>query len=306
MMAAEDPWAGHSGHPRQFRTLALAAIPEFPRPRSDSHGVSMSGISARLAGSLAVTLIVAAGCGAKAPRPEPAETFTWVRQPITFSPPSGRWERQGENGNGTLGVYFVLRGGGGQCISVGAYRQLAERDRREALAKLISRRDSLSRREFLDELSLARARTEDPISDREAETARTINDDLSRAMTAYLEGSPGFVAASLDGALAAAAAYEPTLEELLPTIRLVPARMQEPDRWRIAYERDTTLAGLPAFASDDTLITPERPLLYRQVFWVVNGCAFHTTYQGAPENLKAWYRVIDTIRFPEDGHVAVR
>jgi hypothetical protein len=82
--------------------------------------------------------------------------------------------------------------------------------------------------------------------------------------------------------------------------------MQEPDRWRIAYERDTTIVGLPAFASDDTLFTPERPLLYRQVFWVVNGCAFHTTYQGTPENLKTWYRLIDTIRFPEGGHVAVR
>jgi hypothetical protein len=266
----------------------------------------MTGTSSGLATGLALLLIAAAGCGERRQATLPPEAFNWVRQPISFSPPSGPWERQGENGNGTLGVYFVLRGGGGQCISVGAYRQLAERDRREALARLISRRDSLSQREFLDEISLARARTEDPISDRESETARTINDDLSRATTAYLEGSPGFVAASLDGALAAAAAYEPTLEELLPTLRLVPARMQEPDRWRIAYERDTTIVGLPAFASDDTLFTPERPLLYRQVFWVVNGCAFHTTYQGTPENLKTWYRLIDTIRFPEGGHVAVR
>jgi hypothetical protein len=263
-------------------------------------------MSSRLAASLLLLLIVAAGCGANGPGSEAAETFTWVRQPISFSPPSGPWERQGENGNGTLGVYFILRGGGGQCISVGAYRLLAERDRREALAKLISRRDSLSRREFLDYLSLVRARTDDPISDREAAAAQAINAALDRAMTAYLSGSNGFVAADLADALAAATTYEPTLPDVLPKIRLVPERKQEPSRWRIGYERDTTIAGLPAFASDDTLITPERPLLYRQIFWVVKGCAFHTTYQGTSENLETWHRLIDTIQFPESTRVAMR
>jgi len=268
----------------------------------------MSGIPSRLAASLAVGLVVVAGCGANRQAAQATETFTWVRQPITFSPLSGPWERQGENGNGTLGVYFILRGGGGQRISVGAYRLLAERDRREALAKLISRRDSLSRREFLDELSLARARTDDPVCDREAATAQAINDALDRAMAAYLSDSRGFLLANLDQALAAASAYEPTLHEVLPSIRLVPEHMQEPGRWRIGYERDTTIAGLSAFASDDTLITPERPLLYRQVFWVVGGCVFHTTYQGTRENLKTWYRLIESIQFPapDSTRVAMR
>ena len=266
----------------------------------------MSGISSPLTASLAVILIVAAGCGAKGRRIESAETFTWVRQPIAFSPPSGPWERQGENGGGTLGVRFILRDGGGQCISVAAYSLLAKRDRHEALAKLISRRDSLSRREFLDDLSLARARTDDPISDREAVAAQAINKALDRAMTAYLSDSRGFAAAALNDALDAAAAYEPTLQDVLPRIRLVPGRMQEPDRWRIGYEHDTTIAGLPAFASDDTLITPERPLLYRQIFWVVKGCAFHTTYQGTSENLRTWRRLIETIQFPESTDVAMR
>ena len=125
-------------------------------------------------------------------------------------------------------------------------------------------------------------------------------------MTTYLSDPPGFVEADLEDALRAATAYQPTLEELLPSIRLRPDRMQEPERWRIAYDRDTTIAGRPAFASDDTLITPERPLLYRQVFWVVNGCAFHTTYQGTAANLRTWHQLIDTIQFPEGTHVAMR
>jgi hypothetical protein len=203
-----------------------------------------------------------------------------------------------------LGVRFILTGGGGQCISVAAYRLLAERDRREPIERLISRLDSLPRHEFLHQLSLARPRTDDPISEREAATARDINAALDRAMTDYLSENRTFVANDLDAALRAASSYQPTLEEILPLVRLRPEQKQEPERWRIGYERDTTLAGLPAFASDDTLFTPERPLLYREIFWVVKGCAFKATYQGTAENLGTFGRVVDSIRFPEETDAA--
>ena len=254
--------------------------------------------------ALVLALAWAPGCERKPEPLEPAETFTWVAQPIAFSPPSGRWERQGDNSGGTLGVRFILTNGGGQCISVAAYRLLAERDRRETLERLISRRDSLSRGEFLHELSLARARTDDPISEREAAVAADINYWLDRTLTHYLSDSPGSAAADLEAALRASSSYEPTLDELLPRIRLRPERMQEPERWRIGYERDTTLADLPAFASDDTLITPEDSLLYREVFCVVKGCAFKAVYQGTPEHLETFARLLGSVRFPEDADAA--
>jgi len=251
------------------------------------------------AGLLAATAFLS-GCGKGKGALLPEETFTWVRQPIAFSSPPAPWAREGDGGGGTVGVRFVLRGGGGQCISVAAFRQLAERDRREAIAKLIARHDSLSRREFHHELSLARPRMEDPISGREATAARAINLELDRASTDYLAESMGFVAADLDAALRHASQYEATLAELLPHIRLRPDRMQHPEWWRIGYERDTVVAGLPAFASDDTLITPEgERLLYHEVFWVVKGCAFKATFQGKRENLETYRRVVDSIRFPE-------
>ena len=251
-----------------------------------------------------LALVAVMGCASPPPKLAPAETFHWVAQPIAFSPPPPAWERQGDNGGGLLGVRFILRGGGGQCISVYAHRELAERDRRAAIARLIARRDSLSQRQFVNELSLARALTEAPVSVREAATAQSINDAIDRAMRDTFDDQPGFVAADLDAALRAATAYQPTLAELLPHIRLDPARMQEPARWRIAYERDTTLAGEPAFASDDTLITPERPLLYREIFWVVSGCAFKAVYQGTDQNLRTFAQVVDSIRFPRADDVA--
>ena len=76
------------------------------------------------------------------------------------------------------------------------------------------------------------------------------------------------------------------------------------DRWRIGRERDTTLAGYPAFAGDDTLITDERPLLYHEIIWVVNRCAFKATYQGTKDNLKTFQRVVASVRFPEQGDSA--
>ena len=256
-----------------------------------------------------VAALASASCGETKPDEEPllaAETFHWVAQPIAFSPPPAGWERQGDNSGGTLGVRFIRRGGGGQVLSVAAFRSLAERSRRQALEALIATHESLPRREFLRELSLARARTDDPISDREAATARAINDALDRAMQDYLGGDESSVAGDLRAALRAASAYEPTLDELLPRIRLRPELMQEPERWRIGYERDTTLAGLPAFASDDTLIAPEQTLLYHEVFWVVNGCAFKVTFQGLRENLGLFHRVVDSVQFPQPSDAETR
>lgn len=180
--------------------------------------------------ALALLLVFAFGC-AKKPAPVPlqnAETFHWVAQPITFSPPPAVWYREGENGGGMLGVRFVLSGGGGQCISVLAYHLLAENEN--------------------------------------------------------------------------ATGTRPTLAELLPVIRLRPESKQEPARWIIANERDTVLAGHPSFVSFDTLVTPERPLLYREIYWVVGGCAFKAVYQGTEENLPMFGRVVDSIQFPEESH----
>lgn len=234
----------------------------------------------------------------------PPETFHWVAQPISFAPPPPRWKREGDNGGGMLGVRFVLTDGGGQCITVAAHTGIAERDRREAISKVISQRASLGQREFLDAISLARARTDVTLSEREAASARTINAALDRAVTEYLAGRTGYVDAALYEALAAAYAYQPTTEDVRWALRLRPERMQEPSRWRIGRERDTTLAGHPAFAGDDTLITSERPLLYHEIIWAVNRCAFKATYQGTKENLRTFQRVVGSIRFPEEGDSA--
>ena len=92
------------------------------------------------------TLAAVIGCGHDAAETllQPPETFSWCAQPISFSPPSSRWRREAESSGGLQGVRFVLQGGGGQCVTVAAFRVLAERDRRAALQTLIRQADSLS------------------------------------------------------------------------------------------------------------------------------------------------------------------
>ncbi|HET9328050.1 MAG TPA: hypothetical protein VFQ05_14890 [Candidatus Eisenbacteria bacterium] len=256
---------------------------------------------------LALTFAVL-GCGGVSQKEPllPVETFSWCPQPISFAPPPKRWYRQGDNGGGTLGVRFILSHGGGQCISLAGYSSFAERNPKQAIARLIGRRDSLGEREFLREVSKLRARTDDPLSHREAMVAASINDALDRVSADHFAGQPGFVLADLESALRVASSYEMTLEEILPRIRLHPERMREPERWRLGYQRDTVIAGHPAFAADDTLITDERPLLYHQIFWVVDGYAFNAIYQGTPENLATFHRVLDSVAFPEPAGASPR
>lgn len=206
-----------------------------------------------------------------------------------------------------LGIRFILIGGVGEVIGVSTYPWLAKRDRREAISELLAKRDSLARSEFLHKLSLARYPSPDePLSERETISARAVDAALDATQEDYLADRTTFVASDLMTALRAASTFEPTQAEVLPRIRLRPERMQEPERWRIGYERDTTLAGYAAFASDDTLITPERPLAYREIYWVVNGCAFKASYQGLEKNAPAFNRLVGSITFPESTDVAAR
>ena len=174
--------------------------------------------------ALATMLAASTGCARRLEPLGREETFHWVEQPVAFSPPPARWYRQGDSDGRTVGVRFILTNGGGQVMSVAAWR---------------------------------------------------------RPPDGYEGDRIG------------------SLEDLVPYVRMDPARKQEPERWRVGRDYDTTWAGQPAFVTEDTLITPERPLLYHEVHWVVDGAAFKAVYQGMPENLDTFHRVVDSVRFPE-------
>ncbi len=257
--------------------------------------------------AFAVLALTCSGCAQRNEAPlEPPERFAWVSQPIEFSPPPATWTREAENSGGLLGVRFVLTGGGGQRIIVAAHRQIAERDRKAALESLLAEHASLVQKAFLKRLSRARAPTDDPVSEREAQVAYAINAALDRAQADYLGDHPGFVSTDLEEALRTARAYQPTMAELLPRLRIRPEERQDPERWRSGIEHDSTINWRDVFVSEDTLLTPERPLIYREVFWVEGGCAFSASFQGLPKERRTFDRLVASIAFPEEPDAAPR
>lgn len=236
----------------------------------------------------------------------PPETFDWVPEPVTFSPPPSVWRREGDNGGGLLGVRFILENGGGQVMSVSTYRQWSEKLPRKEILDLLADLDSTQQRAMLNRLARLRVQVSDPLTEGETRAAFAVNAAVDNAERDLLDERLSFVRGDVQGALDAIDAYRPSLAELLPRMRLKPEEQQEPARWVLGSGRDTVLAGLPAYMSDDTLIAPERKLLYRQVYWVVDGTAFQSIYQGMPENQHVWEAMIASVRFPEGSAVASR
>ena len=251
-----------------------------------------------------------AGCAPANPvaqvRLLPPERFDWVPEPVEFSPPPGAWRREGDNGGGLLGVRFILQEGGGQVMSVAAYRQWSEKLPRKAILELLGDLDTSRTRATLNQLARLRVQVQEPLTEAETRTADAVNAAVDRAQEDLLAERLSFVRGDIQGALDAIDRYQPSLAQLLPAMRLKPEEHQEPARWVPGFGRDTVLGGLPAYISNDTLLAPEQKLLYRQVFWVVDGTAFQSVYQGRPENQHVWEAMVASVRFPEGAALASR
>jgi hypothetical protein len=261
--------------------------------------------------AIAVLLLlgVASGLAACAPADPkrqvkllPTERFDWVPEPIEFSPPPTAWYREGDNGGGLLGVRFILSNGGGQVMSVAAYRQWSEKLPKKAILELLGDLDSTTKRATLNDLGRLRVQVQDPLTEGETQAAYAVNAAVDRAQEDLLADRPSFVRSDIQGALDAIDAYRPSLAEFLPRMKLKPEDHQGIVRYTLGEGRDTVLAGLPAYASYDTLYAPEQKLLYRQVYWVVDGTAFQAIYQGRPENQPVFDAMVESIRFPEGAH----
>ena len=234
------------------------------------------------------------------------EKFDWVPEPLEFAPPPVVWRREGDNGGGLLGIRFILENGGGQVMSVAAYRQWSEKLPRKEILELLADMDSTQQRELLHRLARLRVQVTEPLTDAETRAAYAVNAAVDHAQEDLLAERLSFVRGDVQGALDAIEAYRPSLAELLPHMRLKPEERQEPARWVLGSGRDTVLAGLPAYVSNDTLLAPEQRLLYRQVYWVVDGTGFQSIYQGRPENQHVWEAMVASVRFPEGSTVAAR
>lgn len=241
-----------------------------------------------------------------ADRLDPPETFEWGVQAIAFTPPSPRWRREQENQGGKLGVRFTRTGSVGECMTFATDRLLGEHDRRAALDRLLSHLRIDEPRQVQRQISLARARTDDPLSLNEAAASGAINAALDRALSAHLAGRIEEARDAVGEARNAADSYHLALSDVLERVRFRPDARREPWRYRVTREGKTTIAGHPAYAVDYTLEAPERQLRCRELYVVVNNGVFSAGYQGLPSHLGLFERVVGTIAFPSGAGDATR
>ena len=250
----------------------------------------------RRAASLAA-LLVLGGC-AGGPELAPSETFDWQGRAISFAPPPEGWRREGTDERHFTGVMFILTGSVGERISIGDHRLIAERDRRARLREVLERIDGAEPRKLAREISIARWRTEDPLSDRDAATIRDGNAALDRAYAAVFRDEPLTVRREIETALDIAGRWEIALEDVVERVKFRAEDRTIEGEWLVTSEGDTTIAGVPAYRVDYTWRTPERLYHGREFYFVADNHVFFAGFHGLERNLALFDRVAASITLP--------
>ena len=248
----------------------------------------------RTLGSL---VLAAAIAGCDLPRLSAPETFAWGAQPISFSPPVG-WSRSAHLEGGLRGVRFVKERSVGQAIVVAEDYLVGDRDRRAALEELLERFDRYDDRELRRALSLARCRTDDPLSPREAEVATEVNAALDRALVAHFADQPEAARAEIAAALAAARGLKLSLGDVLERVAFRPEGHEEPEAVRVLARRQVVVGGEPAAAVDYTRRLPNRLYRGREVYLMRDNHLFIATLFGISESRPLFDRLVASIAFP--------
>ena len=265
----------------------------------------------RHAAGMAVALLLAlSGCSRermldKALPLPPAETFDWAGKPVSFSPPPEGWRREGTNSGGWKGVYFVLTGSVGERIGLADHYQFADRDRRGPLRKLLADLEGMDDREALRAISIARWRTEEPLSDLESSIARSGNEALDRAQRAVLDNDRRTAGYEIEDAIRQADRMELRLEDVLQRVKFRAEGHTVEGTWTVTADRDTVIAGVPAHLVDYTWLSPERLYHGREYYFVSGNHLFKADFHGLEQNLELFGRVVSTIAWPEASPAGV-
>ena len=246
--------------------------------------------------------VLLSSCGgkpfAKAPA-RPPETFDWVGQSITFTPPPDSWRREGYGDGGWLGAWFVKERSVGERILVADYRLVAERDNRAEIAEIVEKFDTFDERGFRKALGNVQRRTDDPLSPLEGDISRRVNESLRASLMAFLNDDASGARWELRAAVRESERLQLTLGDVLDRVEFRPERRQEPARWQLLERRTGELAGYPAVFIDYTFQSPERLYHCRDVYWMRENHLFTASFLGLKASLPVFDEVVASIQFPK-------
>lgn len=198
------------------------------------------------------------------------------------------------------GVRFTLTRSVGERIFVAENYIVGERDARERLVELRDRFESYDARAFRRALSLARSRTDDPVSASESAVAEEVNAALDDALAAYLDDDRVTARRLIERALDSANRLHFTLEEVVERVAFRPERLPEPERVLITGRRSGQVAGREAVFLDYTYQARERTYVGREVYLLEGPHLFAAGFFGLKSHLALFDRMVGTIGFPAE------
>jgi len=269
-------------------------------------------VATSFAGALSLFVILSAvpACSSKpaapatpeAPKLQPAETFDWTGEKISFSMPPIGWRREGETSGGIKGIRFVKERSVGEGIGIGDYYILADRNRSSHIREILDKFDTFDYGFAWDKaLRTAYAYTDTPFSALETEISERVNHEVGQASIAYRNRDRDAAKAHLEAALAESSRLHFSLDEVIARVEFKPERRENPEWYQMLGRREATVAGERAVIVDYTVKVPERQMTYsaREAYFVHNSHMFICTFIGLQESLAVFDAMLASIEFPK-------
>jgi hypothetical protein len=229
----------------------------------------------------------------------PPELFTWTTgQPISFSPPLETWNRSRYQNGGAEGAEFVLAGSKGEQIYVAERFFLGKRDRCAKIREILEKLDTLDRSGFNRAVGEARHYERDAFNPRQEQAIESINFALERAAEAFARGNEITAGLELERALDLAAGIRFSVEETVDEVLFTRERNPVYPALQVDQPVPGELAGEPALIVNFTFKGHGTPMVGRRVYVVKNNRMFELGFQGLPENLELFERILDSVSFP--------
>ena len=233
-----------------------------------------------------------------------AETFTWHgQQPISFQPPAG-WQAGRYQQGGRDGVSYV---DSGQHLAVTEYTKAGALDGCANLQGALSKFGIADNNTLQRELQSA-VRSPHSVTDtRQAKMLSSIGEHVENAREALKRNDLSGAREQIDYALRTRFKYRFKLDDYLDEVMYDQKVGGDLKRVEIGFPEALTVGGQDAVSIDYEVDIDAQYVMQRlkktetgrEVYVMNNNRLFVLSFQGKPENMPLFERVVDSISFPD-------
>lgn len=233
---------------------------------------------------------------------EAPEVFVWDDQPIEFSPPPTRWERQKQTSGGRLGIRFVLYEDGGQSMDVGEFTAVGQLDHCSELEALAAELEQSNARTFARALQRARPHRPGTFSNASlVEGFDAAQRSLDGSRLAYQQGDIESARNGIEAALWNLESVSLPLDDIAPQAFFDPSGYEQIGRIETDPPTESEVAGRPAFRIRYRLWPYDREGVTHGIidYAAHNNRLFVFQFQGSEDRIPLFEALLETVSFPE-------